>query len=98
MRHSGIFVYKRFIYMFTQNPIVDSEVISVRVRKGLRASLLKRNIRINEAVKLYLENLSREEEAAETIDRLSRLIAARVKPSKLGFGARSVREDRDNAE
>ncbi|HUY70079.1 MAG TPA: hypothetical protein VMV00_00740 [Candidatus Baltobacteraceae bacterium] len=77
---------------------MDSEVISVRVKKGLRESLLKRNIRINEAVRLYLENLSREEEAAETVERLSRLIKARVKPSKLGFGARSVREDRDHAD
>lgn len=75
---------------------MESEVISVRVKKGTKATFLKMRIDVNEAVKLYLENLARERNAAETIKRLKKIIESRVKPSKPGFAVKSIREDRDN--
>lgn len=74
---------------------METEVISVRVRKSLREKLSKSGIDLNEAIRKYLEDLAWKAESDAALDRLDKIIRTRVKPSKQGFSAKSVREDRD---
>jgi len=72
-----------------------SEVISVRVRKGLRKYLEERGINISEAVKSYLEELAWKVRLKESLEKLDELLRE-MPPAPPGFAARSVREDRDS--
>ncbi|MGI0134641.1 MAG: VapB-type antitoxin [Candidatus Micrarchaeaceae archaeon] len=83
--------------MYTNNVIMETEVISVRVKKGTKEHFQKAKIDINEAVRLYLEELERKQEARQTIERLKKIIEERVKPSKPGFAVKTIRWDREHA-
>jgi len=72
-----------------------SEVISVRVRKGVKEALERAGINVSEAVREYLEDLAWRATLRERLSELDRLIEEYVKPSPEGFAAESVRRDRD---
>ena len=72
-----------------------SEVISVRVRKGLRKYLEERGIDISEAVRSYLEELAWRIRLKESLEKLDEVLRE-MPPAPPGFAARSVREDRDS--
>ena len=72
-----------------------SEVISVRVRKGLRKYLEERGINISEAVRSYLEELAWRIRLKESLEKLDEVLRE-MPPAPSGFAAKSVREDRDS--
>ena len=76
---------------------MDSEVISIRVRRGTAQELKKLGINSSEKVKEYLEDLAWKFDARKTLDEMEILIKKHSKPSKLGFALKSIREDRDAA-
>jgi hypothetical protein len=72
-----------------------SEVVSVRVRRGLRKYLEERGVDVSEAVRSYLEELAWRVQLKESLERLDEVLRE-VPPAPPGFAARSVREDRDS--
>ena len=76
---------------------MESEVISVRVRKGTSDRLRRLGVNSSRKVGEYLEDLAWRAEAKKTIDELAELIKKHSKPSKAGFALKSIREDRDEA-
>lgn len=74
---------------------MSGEVISVRVKKDVKKTLEKAGINVSDAVRGYLEDISREIKSKEILDRLEVIVRENVKPSKAGSAAKSVREDRD---
>ena len=76
---------------------MNSEVISIRVKKEVKEALKKAGIDVSEAVKEYLDKFAKEVRSKEAMDRLERLVQERVTPSKPGFALKSVREDRDES-
>lgn len=72
-----------------------SEVISVRVRKGLRKYLEERGVNISEAVRSYLEELAWRIRLKESLEKLDEVLRE-MPPAPPGFAAKSVREDRDS--
>jgi hypothetical protein len=77
--------------------IMETEVISVRVRKGTATRLKGLGVNSSERVRHYLENLAWREEARRTIDELAEIVKKHSKPSKAGFAVESIREDRNAA-
>jgi hypothetical protein len=72
-----------------------SEVVSVRVRRGLRKYLEERGVDVSEAVRSYLEELAWRVRLKESLERLDEVLRE-VPPAPPGFAARSAREDRDS--
>lgn len=76
---------------------MESEVLSIRIRKGTSTRLKKLGINSSSKARTYLENLAWKAEARKTIDEFEELIKKTSKPSKAGFAVESIREDRDAA-
>ena len=76
---------------------MESEVISIRVKKGTGRRLRSLGISGSSRVRAYLENLAWRAEAKKTLDELELLVKKSSTPSKKGFSVRSIREDRDEA-
>jgi hypothetical protein len=72
-----------------------SEVISVRVKKGLKRYLEERGINVSETVRSYLEELAWRVRLKESLEKLDETLRE-MPPAPPGFAARSVREDRDS--
>ena len=71
-----------------------SEVVSIRIKKGTKEALERNGVDISNSVRAYLEELSFKVNSRKKTEELHKLIESKVKPSKKGFGASSVREDR----
>ena len=71
-----------------------SEVVSIRIKKGTKEALERNGVDISNTVRAYLEELSFKVNSRKKTEELHRLIEGKVKPSKRGLGASSVREDR----
>jgi hypothetical protein len=69
---------------------MDTEVISIRVRRGTTRQLKKAGINPKE----YIENIAWKANAKKVLLELKELIKT-SKPSKAGFAVKSIREDRD---
>lgn len=74
---------------------MESEVISIRIKRGSRKRLKELGINTSEQVRVYLEELAWRKEAKKTIDELTIMIKKYSKPPKAGFAVKSIREDRD---
>jgi antitoxin component of RelBE/YafQ-DinJ toxin-antitoxin module len=74
-----------------------SEVVSVRIRKETKEALERNGIDVSFALRSYLEKLAWKAEGKRNLKELHRLIEREVKPSRKGFAASSIREDRDRA-
>lgn len=74
---------------------MSGDVISVRVKKDVKKTLENAGINVSEAVRGYLEEVSRDIKSKEIMDHLEIIVRENVKPSKAGTAAKSVREDRD---
>lgn len=76
---------------------MNSEVVSIRVKKEVKEALKKAGIDISETVKEYLDKFAKEVESREAMERLETIAQKRIKPSKAGFALKSVREDRNES-
>lgn len=83
------------LYKYIQSCLRTSEVVSVRVRRGLRKYLEERGVDVSEAVRSYLEELAWRVRLKESLERLDEVLRE-MPPAPPGFAARSVREDRDS--
>jgi len=72
-----------------------SEVVSVRIKKETKEALERSGIDISTATRSYLEKLAWKTQRKQNLRELHRLIERDVKPSRKGFSAASIREDRD---
>lgn len=72
-----------------------SEVVSVRIKKETKDALERNGVDIPNTVRNYLEELSWKVQSRRKVKELHQLIENKVKPSKKGSAALSVREDRD---
>ena len=74
----------------------ETTVVSVRVKKAVKAKLEKEGINVEQALKEFLNQRARQMELRKTIEAAARTLrSSRVRPSRAGFAERSVREDRD---
>ncbi len=73
---------------------MESEVISVRVAKEAKEALEREGIDVSHEFKDYIKRRLALIGLRKTVRRLEPIIRS-MKPSKKGFAARSVREDRD---
>ncbi len=73
---------------------MESEVISIRIRKGTSRRLQNLGINSSKKAREYLENLAWKANAKKTVDKIEKLIKKYSKPSKAGFAVESIREDR----
>lgn len=74
---------------------MESEVISIRVKRGTSTRLRKLGINSSSKARLYLEKLAWKAEAKKTVDEMAEIIKRYSKPSKPGFAVGSIREDRN---
>jgi hypothetical protein len=72
-----------------------SEVISVRVPREIKKELEAAGINTSEEVKHHLEELAWKVRCKRAVEEMNEVIGKRVKPSKRGFAAAQIREDRD---
>ena len=72
--------------------IMNTEVISIRVRRGTMAQLKKAGINPKECV----EDIAWKANAKKVLLDLKEIIKT-SKPSKAGFAVKSIREDRNEA-
>jgi len=72
-----------------------SEVVSVRIRKGVKKYLEERGINVSEAVRSYLEELAWKTRLRESLKQFDETLK-KMPPAPPGFTTRSVREDRDS--
>ncbi len=72
-----------------------SEVISVRVPRGVKKELEAAGINTSEEVKHHLEELAWKMRSKRAVEEMNEVIRKRVKSSKKGFAAAQIREDRD---
>jgi hypothetical protein len=85
----GVYIHVNvFAYMM-------SEVISVRVSREIKKELEAAGINTSVEVKRYLEELAWKTRSKRAVEVMNEVIRNRVKPSKKGFAASQVREDRD---
>lgn len=73
---------------------MESTVVSVRIKKDIKAKLDMEGINIEQSIKEFLIQKAAMVQLRREISKLRRLVKNNVKPSKKGFGAKSVREDR----
>jgi hypothetical protein len=84
------------VYIFVNtNNYMMSEVISVRVPRGTKRELEAAGINTSEEVKTHLEELAWQVRCKRAVEEMNEVIRKRVKPSKGGFAAAQIREDRD---
>ena len=74
---------------------MDSEIMSVRLKKGTKARLKRLGIDPSEETRNHLENLAWEKDVKYTLDRLESIIRGHSKPSPSGFAVKSIHEDRN---
>jgi hypothetical protein len=72
-----------------------SEVISVRVAREIKDELESAGINTSEEVKRHLEELAWKIKSKRAVEEMNEVISKRVKPSKKGFAAAQIREDRN---
>ena len=82
------------IYSFTMC-IQKMSVVSVRVDKRVKERLERSGIEVSKEVKKHLEDLAWQLELEERLKRWEKYLED-MPPSKQGFAARSVREDRES--
>lgn len=81
-----------FIIMFTRSKRVS--VISVRVDKKIKETLVKAGIDMAKEVKQFLQELAWRVEQRERLEKLDQSLG-RIPSAAPGFAATSVREDRE---
>jgi hypothetical protein len=74
---------------------MESEVLSIRIRKGTSTRLKRLGINGSSKARAYLENLAWKAEAKRMTDEMAEIIKKYSKPSKPGFAVESIREDRN---
>lgn len=74
---------------------MESEVISVRLEKGIKEELEKEGIDLPHEFKEYIKRRVALLRQKETIEEIAEVISKRMKPSKKGFAASFVRHERD---
>ena len=74
---------------------MSTVVVSVRIRREVKEELEKAGIDLGEAIRDYLEELALRVKARRMVEKWDKLLE-RTRPSKPGFSAASVREDRDS--
>ncbi len=87
-----------FIYVYICiliGDVMDSVVVSVRIKKAVKLELEKEGIDVESAVKEYLVNRAAQLQWKKAVERMTKIIKTKVKPSKEGFAVKSIREDRD---
>lgn len=95
-----MFTKKRITLLLAVNSLFrdnmsETEVISVRVRKGTKKTLEEMGVNITEEVRSFLEELAWKAKIKRKIEEW-RSILERTKPSEKGFSVKSLREDRDS--
>jgi len=75
--------------------MVQTTVITTRVKKEVKEALEKAGVNIAGAVREHLEELAWKLQLKEETEKLRRLLE-KVEPSEPGFAAKSVREDRES--
>lgn len=73
----------------------ETEVVSVRIRRGLKRELEGMGVNVSEEVRRFLEELAWRARVKRKIEEW-RSILNRTIPSERGFSTGSVREDRDS--
>lgn len=83
-----------YISVYT-NDYIMSDVISVRVPKEIKRELEAAGINMSEEVKHYLAQLAWKVKCKRAVEEMNEVIRKRVKPSRRGFAAAQIREERD---
>jgi hypothetical protein len=74
---------------------MDSVVVSIRIKKDLKATLEKEGIDVEQDVKEYLNQKAKRIALRKTIERATQILKSnKVKPSKKGWAVRTIRHDR----
>ena len=77
---------------------MDSVVVSVRIKKELKTTLEKEGIDVEKVIREYLSQRAAQLELREVVEKAFRILSSdKVKPSKKGWAAKTVRYDRDVA-
>lgn len=71
-------------------------VISVRVEKKTKQTLKKAGINVSKEVKRYVEDLAWKVDLKDRLEKLNEVLE-KMPPAQRGFGAKSVREDRESS-
>lgn len=74
---------------------MESEVASIRLKKGTVQRLRKLGINVSDETRKFLEELAWKTDARKTIQEIERTILKNSRRSQRGFAVKSVREDRD---
>lgn len=72
-----------------------SEVVSVRIKKGIKKYLEDKGVDVSEAVRRYLEELAWKIRIGESLSQLDEILQ-KMPPAPPSFAIRTVREDRDS--
>ncbi len=75
---------------------MSSVVISVRVPRRVKELLEREGVDVAEEVRRYLELLALRVKAKRFVEKWDKVLYSRVVPSREGFAAESVREDRES--
>ncbi len=75
--------------------MVQTTVITTRIKKEIKDVLEKAGINIPSVIKAYLEDLAWKLQLSVETERMRKLLE-NVKPSEKGFAEKSVREDRES--
>ncbi len=73
---------------------MESEVASIRLRKGTVSRLKKLGINVSQEARKFLEELAWKTDARNTVLEIEEIMKRKSRPSKKGFAVKSVREDR----
>lgn len=78
---------------------MDSVVVSVRIKKDLKAKLEKEGIDVEKAVKDYLSQRAAQIELKKVVEKATEMLksgikSGKIKPSKKGWSVRAIRYDR----
>ena len=73
---------------------MDSVVVSVRIKKDVKAKLEEEGINVEASIKDYLAQRAKQIEFRKKVQEWKSFIEKNVKPSKKGFAVKSIREDR----
>jgi hypothetical protein len=84
------YVNKNVYISVCHNIIMDTEVISIRVKRGTMEQLKKAGINPKD----YIEDMAWKANAKKVLLELKEIVKT-SKPSKAGFAVKSIREDRN---
>ena len=87
---------QRIYYVYKIYTKYMSEVVSVRIKKETKEALERNGVDISRVTRGYLEKLAWKSERQKNLKELHKLIERNVRPSRRGFAAQSIREDRDS--